>query len=51
MVGFFDHEKAKQILQVPEAYEVVLMIPVGYPAATPKPPPRRTIGEFTHSES
>lgn len=51
MVGFFDHDRAKEILQVPEAYEVVLMIPVGYPAATPKPPPRREISEFSHSES
>lgn len=50
MVGFFDHDKAKEILAVPGAYEVVLMIPVGYPAAAPKPPPRRAITEFTHSE-
>ena len=51
MVGFFDHNMAKEILQVPEAYEVVLMTPLGYPAFTPKPPPRREISEFSHSES
>jgi nitroreductase len=51
MVGFFDHDKAKEILSVPEAYEVVLMIPLGYPAATPKPPPRRERYEFCHLEN
>ncbi len=50
MVGFFDHDKAKEILKVPEAYEVVLMTPLGYPATTPKPPPRREISEFSHTE-
>jgi nitroreductase len=50
MVGFFDHDRAKELLDVPEGYEVVLMTPLGYPAATPKPPPRREIKEFTHSE-
>ncbi len=51
MVGFFDHDKAKEILEVPEAYEVVLMTPVGYPAATQKPPPRREVSEFSHTET
>ena len=50
MVGFFDHDKAKEMLKVPEGYEVVLMTPLGYPAATPKPPPRREVDEFSHSE-
>jgi nitroreductase len=50
MVGFFDHDKAKEILEVPEAYEVVLMTPLGYPAIAPKPPPRRKINEFSHLE-
>jgi nitroreductase len=50
MVGFFDHDKAKEILEVPKAYEVVLITPLGYPGATPKPPPRRQTSEFTHSE-
>ena len=50
MVGYFDHDKAKEILDVPEAFEVVLMTPLGYPAATPKPPPRRETSEFSHSE-
>ena len=51
MVGFFDHDRAKEILEVPEGYEVVLMTPLGYPDKVPKAPPRRPIGEFSHSES
>jgi nitroreductase len=51
MVGFFDHDRAKEILEVPEGYEVVLMTPLGYPYKVPKAPPRRPIAEFSHSES
>jgi nitroreductase len=50
MVGFFDHDRAKEILEVPEGYEVVLMTPLGYPAGAPKAPARRPINEFSHSE-
>ena len=50
MIGHFDHDKVHEILAVPEGYEVVLITPLGYPASTPKPPPRRETGEFTHSE-
>jgi nitroreductase len=50
MVGFFDHDKAKEILEVPEGYEVVLMTPLGYPASEPKAPARRPVTEFSHSE-
>lgn len=48
IAGLFDHEKAKQALQVPEAYELVTLIPLGYPAKTGKAPKRREIGDFTH---
>ena len=50
MVGFFDHDQAAEILQVPEGYEVVVLIPVGYPARVPAPPPRRELREFVHKE-
>jgi nitroreductase len=48
IVGFFDHNKARDILGVPEDFEVVSLIPVGYPAKSPKAPKRRKISEFTH---
>ncbi len=50
MVGFFDHDKARELLEVPAAYEVLLLMPLGYAAAAPKAPPRRETSEFTHSE-
>jgi len=32
---------------VPEDYEIVSMIPLGYPAKDPEAPKRRDISEFT----
>jgi nitroreductase len=50
MVGFFDHDRAREILQVPEAYEVVLLMPLGVPRRAPPAPKRREIDEFRHDE-
>lgn len=51
IVGLFDHDKAKYILQVPDGYEVVTMIPVGYPAQEGEAPGRREIDEFLHHDT
>jgi len=48
IVGLFDQDKAKEILKVPEGYEVVALIPLGYPVQEPKAPNRREISEFLH---
>jgi len=50
VVGLFDHDKAKSVLQVPAGYEVVALLPLGYPAKESSPPKRREISEFTHRE-
>jgi nitroreductase len=50
VVGLFDHTGAKAALTVPEGYEVVAMLPLGYPAKQPAAPKRREIAEFTHQE-
>ena len=50
VVGLFDHDRAKAVLGVPEGYELVSMIPMGYPAKEPSAPKRREIAEFTHPE-
>jgi len=50
IVGLFDHNRVKEILGVPDGYEVVTMIPLGYPAKEPEAPKRREINEFTHLE-
>jgi nitroreductase len=51
MVGLFDQDKAKAILNVPEGYELVLLIPLGYPAKKSSAPNRRSVSEFTHQDS
>ena len=48
IVGYFDHERAHEILKVPNGYKVVALIPMGYPAKEPAAPKRREISEFTH---
>ncbi|MBW1980825.1 MAG: nitroreductase family protein [Deltaproteobacteria bacterium] len=50
VVGLFDHDKAASLLDVPAGYEVVTMIPLGYPAAESKAPKRREISDFVHHE-
>lgn len=47
VVGLFDQDKAGEVLQIPEGYELPVLIPVGYPAKTPAPPKRRAIEAFT----
>jgi nitroreductase len=50
VVGLFDHNRAAGVLGVPEGYELVAMLPLGYPAKQPAAPKRREISEFTHQE-
>jgi nitroreductase len=50
VVGLFDHNRAAAVLGVPEGYELVAMLPLGYPAKQPAAPKRREINEFTHLE-
>ncbi len=51
IVGLFDHDKAKEALKVPEGYEVVAFMPLGYPSKVPSPPKRKTQEEFVHKET
>ena len=50
ITGMFDHEKAGEAMGVPDGYELVSIIPLGYPAKDSPAPKRREIGEFTHFE-
>jgi len=47
-MGLFDHGKVSEILGVPEGYELVSLIPMGYPTKDTKAPKRKAIDEFTH---
>ncbi len=50
IVGLFDHNKAKDILRMPAEYEIVTLIPMGYPAKKPSAPKRREVTEFLHRD-
>jgi nitroreductase len=44
-IGWFDAEKAGEILEVPKGVVVIELIPLGYPDEEPKAPPRRELSE------
>jgi len=48
VVGLFDHKAARDILSVPGDHELVVLIPLGYPAHSSAAPKRRGINEFVH---
>jgi len=50
IVGLFDHDRAAAALDVPAGYELVVMVPLGYPAKQGAAPPRKEIEAFTHYE-
>jgi nitroreductase len=50
IVGALDHDKAKELLGVGEGYELVALIPVGYPAKESAAPKRREVSDFTHHD-
>jgi len=45
-VGAFDYEKVGKILDLPENRTAIELIPIGYPAYTPKNVPRKPLEEF-----
>ena len=51
VVGMIDHDRTKKVLGVGEGYEVVALIPIGYPAKESPAPKRREIREFLHEET
>lgn len=46
IMGIFDPKKIKELLNIPEAEDVIALIPCGYPAEEPKAPPRLPAGEI-----
>lgn len=50
IIGFFDHNRAKQVLEIGDDYELTVLIPVGFPAKESPAPKRREIAEFIHHE-
>ncbi|MCG6893410.1 MAG: nitroreductase family protein [Desulfobacteraceae bacterium] len=50
IVGLFDHARAEKALGVPEAFELVALVPMGYPAKISQAPKRRHQKEFVHRD-
>ena len=48
ITGLFDHGKAGEVVGLPEGYELLSLIPLGYPAHDSKAPKRREISDFAH---
>ncbi len=48
IVGMFFHDKAADILNLPETHEVAVMIPIGYPAKISQAPERRAVDTIVH---
>ncbi len=51
IVGSFDHQAAEELLKIPSGYELVALIPMGYPDHAPSAPRRREITDFVHYDS
>jgi len=51
IVGLFDHDRAEKILQIPDNYSLVTLVPVGFPVKNPSPPKRKSIEELVHYET
>jgi nitroreductase len=50
VVGLLDHDRAAAALNVPETHDLVVLVPLGYPAKRPKAPKRKSAGEFVHQD-
>ncbi len=48
IMGLFDHDAIAKELGIPEGYELVSLIPMGYPTKESGAPKRREISEFVH---
>jgi len=51
IVGAFDHDGVARLLEVPENYEVVALLPLGYPDHSPSPPKRKSLDNFIHNDT
>ncbi len=50
-LGLFDAEKVRIALNIPDNYEVVAIVPFGYPDEEPKCPPRKETKDLVYYES
>jgi nitroreductase len=50
IIGNFNHQKAEEILGIPQSIEVVAVTPLGYPTSVGNAPKRKEISEFVFYE-
>ncbi|MFA5033400.1 MAG: nitroreductase family protein [bacterium] len=50
-IGAFSQEEVKKILNVPDEYKVVSLLPVGYPSDSPVPKSRKLLNEIISYET
>ena len=50
-IGAFDESRAAEAIGAPRGVRPIAIVPVGYPAETPSPRPRRRLSEVIHKES
>jgi nitroreductase len=48
IIGSFNHEMSEKILCIPKGYEIVSLLPLGYPAHAPSAPKRKESKTFVH---
>lgn len=46
IMGIFDEEETKKVLELESGYKVSAMIAIGYPAINPDTPPRKNVDEL-----
>lgn len=51
VLGLYDHDSVAAILNLPEDYAQVTLIPIGYPDQSPKPPERKPVDQFIHIDA
>lgn len=45
-IGAFSQEEVKKVLNIPDKYKVVALLPLGFPADSPKPKIRKSLEEI-----
>ena len=50
-IGAFDQDGVKEVLEIPERYKVVALLPLGFPADKPGPKSRKNIKEIVCYEN
>ncbi len=49
-IGAFDPEEVRKIINAPSELNVVALLPIGFPAESPSPRPRRALNEIVYLE-